>query len=107
MFDVCNVLKIDDVLKVDDESNIVIVDINNNVILRDWLNECEINEILNRRKFFKSESSDEKTKTINFDSFINIKLKKIENLFFCQNENIFSQSFFVVYLFKFYKAWKQ
>ena len=78
-----------DVSKIDDVSNIVVVDVNCNVISRNRLNNCEINEILNRREFLKNESSDKKTKTINFDSSIDIKLKKIENSFFLSKRKFF------------------
>ena len=80
---------VDDVSKIDDVSNIDDVNIDRDVVLRNRLNKYEINEILNRREFFKNESSDEKTNTTNFDSFINIKLKKIENSFFLSKREFF------------------
>ena len=44
---------VDNVLKIDDVSNVDDVDIDRDVVLRNRLNKCEINEILNRREFFK------------------------------------------------------
>ena len=80
---------VDDMSKIDDVLNVDDVDIDRDVVLRNRLNEYEINKILNRREFLKNKSSNKKTNTINFDSFINIKLKKIENSFFLSKREFF------------------
>ena len=75
--------------KIDDVTNVVVVNIDFDIVLNDRLNNNVIKKILNRREFLENESSDEKTKTTNFDSFTNIKFKKIENSSFLSKREFF------------------
>ena len=87
-----------EISKIDDVTNVVVVNIDFDIVLNDRLNNNVIKKILNRREFLENESSDEKTKTTNFDSFTNIKLKKIENSFFLSKREFFFSIVFC-YLF--------